>query len=99
MDTIDDRRPRNLQEYTFTLTHGDGKRFQGFCRKYLPPPPKVGSKLRYPQCICLISEYPWCNFYFKVRRRIRSMGMLWLKIVWRHGKRACTGMHGSRMTT
>lgn len=37
------------QEYTFTLTHGDGKRFQGFCRKFLPPPPRIGSKLRFPQ--------------------------------------------------
>ncbi len=58
------------QEYTFTLTHGDGKRYQGFCRwcahvddahdtharrlshacrKFLPPPPRLGSKLRYPK--------------------------------------------------
>lgn len=54
------------QEYTFTLTYGDGRRFHGFCRKFLPPAPRIGSKLRFPQVLCLISEYPWCNMYFKV---------------------------------
>jgi hypothetical protein len=27
------------QEFTFTLTQGDGARVQGFCRRFLPPPP------------------------------------------------------------
>jgi hypothetical protein len=38
-----------LQEYIFTLTQGDGSRLQGFCRRFLPPAPKTGPKLRYPQ--------------------------------------------------
>ncbi|KAF6256297.1 AEX-3 domain-containing protein [Scenedesmus sp. NREL 46B-D3] len=42
------------EEYTFTLTQGDGTRVQGFCRRFLPPAPRVGSKLRYPQVLCLV---------------------------------------------
>lgn len=60
--------PPPAQEYTFLLTHSDGKRYYGFCRQILPPPPPVGSKLRYPQVLCIIAEYPWCNLFFKVRR-------------------------------
>lgn len=55
------------QEYTFTLTHGDGSRFQGFCRLVLPPAPRLGSKLRYPWVLCMVSKYPWSSFYFTVR--------------------------------
>lgn len=57
---------RHVQEYTFTLTYGDGRRFPGFCRQFLPPPPKVGGRQRYPQVMCLISDYPWCALFFKV---------------------------------
>lgn len=76
--------PGRGQEYTFLLTFNDGRRFYGFCRQILPPAPLVGSKLRYPQVLCIISEFPWCNLFFKVRagaqrpmrrvrRRVRCM--------------------------
>jgi hypothetical protein len=55
-----------LQEYTFTLTQGDGARVQGFCRRFLPPAPRVGSKLRYPQVLCLVCEASWSTLFFKV---------------------------------
>eukprot|EP00879_Flechtneria_rotunda_P019821 GHRR01020835.1.p1 GENE.GHRR01020835.1~~GHRR01020835.1.p1 ORF type:complete len:115 (-),score=16.25 GHRR01020835.1:4-348(-) len=55
-----------LQEYMFTLTQGDGTRGQGFCRRFLPPAPRVGSKLRYPQVLCLVCEIPWSSLFFKV---------------------------------
>ncbi|GLC43834.1 hypothetical protein PLESTB_000913400 [Pleodorina starrii] len=61
--------PKEVQaseEYTFTLTHGDGQRFTGFCRQFFPPAPRVGSKARYPQVLCIVAENPWCNFFFKV---------------------------------
>ncbi|GFR44889.1 hypothetical protein Agub_g6233 [Astrephomene gubernaculifera] len=61
--------PKEVQaseEYTFTLTHGDGQRFTGFCRQIFPPAPRVGSKARYPQVLCIVAENPWCNFFFKV---------------------------------
>lgn len=63
-----------LQEFTFTLTYGDGRRFQGFCRKFLPPAPSMGSKLRYPQVIFIIAEFPWCNFYFKASPYMQYFG-------------------------
>lgn len=50
----------------FTLTQGDGSRLQGFCRRFLPPAPRVGSKLRYPQVLCLVCEAAWAAFFFKV---------------------------------
>jgi hypothetical protein len=56
-----------LQEYTFTLTQADGARVQGFCRRFLPPAPRVGSKLRYPQVLCLVCEASWSTLFFKVR--------------------------------
>lgn len=49
----------------FTLTQGDGSRLQGFCRRFLPPAPRVGSKLRYPQVLCLVCEAAWSAFFFK----------------------------------
>jgi hypothetical protein len=57
-----------MQEYTFTLTQGDGSRLPGFCRRFLPPQdvPGPAGKLRYSQVICLITEAPWCAFFFKV---------------------------------
>jgi hypothetical protein len=61
-----------LQEYTFTLTQGDGARVQGFCRRFLPPAPRVGSKLRYPQVLCLVCEASWSTLFFKV-------GLLWVR--------------------
>lgn len=54
-----------MQEYTFTLTQGDGTRVQGFCRRFLPPAPRVGSKLRYPQVLCLVCEASWPMVFFK----------------------------------
>jgi hypothetical protein len=62
-------KPRTVfasEEYTFTLTDGDGSRYQGFCRKVLPAAPAQGSRLRYPQVLCMLSEMPWCTFFFKV---------------------------------
>ncbi len=58
-----------LQEYTFTLTGGDGKRYHGFCRKFLPPKPAVGHRAQLPQVLCLVSEDPWATFYFKARAK------------------------------
>lgn len=66
-----------LQDYTFTLTQGDGSRVQGFCRRFLPPAPRVGSRLRYPQVLCLQCEASWGAFFFKVGhwgRRARGQG-------------------------
>jgi hypothetical protein len=57
--------PVCLQEYTFTLTQGDGARVQGFCRRFLPPAPRLGSKLRYPQVLCLVCEASWSTLFFK----------------------------------
>lgn len=57
--------PFCLQEYTFTLTQGDGARVQGFCRRFLPPAPRLGSKLRYPQVLCLVCEASWSTLFFK----------------------------------
>eukprot|EP00775_Hariotina_reticulata_P011069 gene11069-11225_t len=54
------------EEYTFTLTQGDGNRVQGFCRRFLPPAPRVGSKLRFAQVLCLVCEVAWSAFLFKV---------------------------------
>ena len=59
-----------MQEYTFLLTHGNGRRYNGFCRQILPPAPRVGSRLRYPQVLCIISEHPWCALFFKVGRAV-----------------------------
>ena len=89
------------QEYSFTLTVGDGSRLHGFCR-YVPPqcildacdqsllaplatphhalcvcrsflPPRAAaamgrssSSLRYHQVLCIISQYPWFTFYYKI---------------------------------
>lgn len=50
----------------FTLTQGDGTRVQGFCRRFLPPPPRAGGRLRYPQVLCLVCEAPWAALFFKV---------------------------------
>jgi hypothetical protein len=47
---------------------GDGRRFTGFSRKALPPAPRVGCKLRFPEVLCIIAEYPWFSFYFKAGR-------------------------------
>lgn len=55
----------HAQDFMFTLTQGDGSRLQGFCRRFLPPAPRVGSKLRYPQVLCLICEAAWAAFFFK----------------------------------
>lgn len=56
-----------MQEYTFTLTFGEGRRLQGFCRQFLPPAPRVGPKARLPLVLLLVAEFPWFNMYFKVR--------------------------------
>lgn len=54
-----------VQEYSFTLTGGDGSRLHGFCRSFLPPRARLNS-LRYPQVLCIITEHLWLTFYFKV---------------------------------
>lgn len=54
-----------MQEYSFTLTGGDGSRLHGFCRSFLPPRARLNS-LRYPQVLCIITEHLWLTFYFKV---------------------------------
>jgi hypothetical protein len=67
-----------LQEYTFTLTQGDGARVQGFCRRFLPPAPRVGSKLRYPQVLCLVCEASWSTLFFKVGAAVGARLMLYV---------------------
>jgi hypothetical protein len=59
--------PPTPQEYTFALTQGDGSRVQGFCRRFLPPAPRVGSRLRYPQVLVLVCRSSWAGVFFKVR--------------------------------
>ncbi|DBA87177.1 TPA: hypothetical protein ACH3X2_005181 [Trebouxia sp. C0005] len=59
------------EEYSFTLTAGDGSRLHGFCRSFLPPWPAAAveptnSSLRYPQVLCVISQHPWFSFYYKI---------------------------------
>jgi hypothetical protein len=66
----------DMQEYTFTLTGGNGRRFQGFCRKFLPPKPAAGSKLQLPQVMCLVSEDPWHAFFFKVRVHVMVLQLM-----------------------
>ncbi|EFJ50722.1 hypothetical protein VOLCADRAFT_120590 [Volvox carteri f. nagariensis] len=54
--------PKEVQapeEYTFALTHNDGQRFTGFCRQIFPPAPRVGSRARYPQVLCIVAKHPW----------------------------------------
>jgi hypothetical protein len=55
------------QDFSFTLTQGDGSRLHGFCRRFLPPAPRLGSRLRYPQVLCLMCEVSWAALFFKVR--------------------------------
>jgi hypothetical protein len=38
---------------------------QGFCRRFLPPAPRIGSRLRYPQVLCLVCEAGWAALFFK----------------------------------
>lgn len=67
------------QEYTFTLTQGDGTRVMGFCRRFLPPAARVGTKLRYPHVLCIVCEAPWSTVFYKVcmpGSRV-VMGRLW----------------------
>ena len=40
-------------------------------RSFLPPRPaaamgRTSSSLRYPQVLCVISQYPWFSFYYKI---------------------------------
>ncbi|KAL6757957.1 AEX-3 domain-containing protein [Haematococcus lacustris] len=61
------------EDYMFTLTQSDGRRFQGFCRGFLPPAPKVGPRQRFPQVMCLVTNDTWCNFYFKVLQVLEQL--------------------------
>ncbi|KXZ56010.1 hypothetical protein GPECTOR_2g1562 [Gonium pectorale] len=65
-DAVQPKEVQASEEYTFTLTHVSAKRFTGFCRQIFPPAPRIGSKARYPQVLCIVAENPWCNFFFKV---------------------------------
>lgn len=62
---LTDRSPP--QDYTFTLTQGDGTRMHGFCRRFLPAPEPGGPKQRLPQAMCMIWPSYWTAFFFKVR--------------------------------
>lgn len=55
------------EEFSFTLTGGDGSRLHGFCRKTNDPTyqSKEPGK-RFPQVLCLISQHPWTTFFYKV---------------------------------
>lgn len=63
------------EEYSFTLTQGDGSRAQGFCRKFLPPVNRArnGSKLRYPLVLCVVCEASWYAFFFKVLQLLEQL--------------------------
>ncbi|BDA43641.1 probable DENN domain-containing protein 1C at N-terminal half [Coccomyxa sp. Obi] len=60
------------EEYSFSLTGGDGSRLHGFCRSFLPPRAKLNS-LRYPQVLCIITEHLWLTFYFKVLQVLEAL--------------------------
>ncbi|KAK9915164.1 hypothetical protein WJX75_005465 [Coccomyxa subellipsoidea] len=60
------------EEYSFTLTGGDGSRLHGFCRSFLPPRARLNS-LRYPQVLCIITEHLWLTFYFKVLQVLEAL--------------------------
>lgn len=68
---------------------------QGFCRRFLPPARPVGSRLRYPQVLCIMCEASWSTLFFKVRPVL-----LWPLLVFqvfqparRAALDACSGMH------
>eukprot|EP00887_Chlorella_sp_A99_P000741 scaffold5.g741.t1 len=61
------------EEFSFTLTGGDGSRLHGFCRKSNDPTrpasaasPRGARGGRFPQVLCLISRHAWPAFFFKV---------------------------------
>ncbi|KAK9829376.1 hypothetical protein WJX72_005465 [[Myrmecia] bisecta] len=66
------------EEFSFTLTGGDGSRLHGFCRSFLPPRPKfkdprTNTNLRYPQVVCVISAFPWFALYQKVLQIVEQL--------------------------
>jgi hypothetical protein len=50
------------EQYTFSLTEGDGSRTVGFCRRFLPQGGSGGP--RYPVVMCILSKQPWFFFFF-----------------------------------
>ncbi|KAK9791805.1 hypothetical protein WJX73_001133 [Symbiochloris irregularis] len=76
-----DVKPREYgapEEFTFTLTGGDGSKTHGFCRTFLPPRtkalrPQQNVNLRYPQVVCIISKNLWLPFFFKVLQVVEAL--------------------------
>ena len=51
------------EQYTFSLTEGDGSRVTGVCRRFLPP----GEGLRYPVVACVLTaNHDWVALFFDV---------------------------------
>ena len=71
--------------FTFVLTAGDGTRTYGFCRRYLPcgRPQQVRLDVgkRYPECLCLVSTYPYISIFdyvlktLQIRRWLNPLDM------------------------
>ena len=50
----------------------------GTCRSFLPPRPAAvmglpSSSLRYPQVLCVVSQYPWFAFYYKILQVVEQL--------------------------
>lgn len=56
------------EQYTFSLTEGDGNRTIGFCRRVLPR----GGGPRYPVVMCILSVHPWFSFFFTAMEKIEQ---------------------------
>lgn len=72
------------EEFSFTLTAGDGLRMHGFCRRTLQPVNRAITQtgkmhglgaptFRYPQVLCIISQHPWFPFFYKVLELVEKM--------------------------
>lgn len=57
------------EQYTFSLTEGDGSRTVGFCRRILPK--GVGGPM-YPIVMCVLSVHPWFSFFFTAMEKIEQ---------------------------
>jgi|AntAceMinimDraft_1070359.scaffolds.fasta_scaffold03491_4 hypothetical protein len=56
------------EQYTFSLTEGDGTRTVGFCRRFLPP--SDGGRARYPVVMCVLSKHAWFSFFFTALEKV-----------------------------
>jgi hypothetical protein len=61
--------------FTFVLTSGNGERTYGFCRRYLPCGRAQQVRLdvgkRLPECLCLLSSYPYFSVFDYVLKTLQ----------------------------